>query len=66
MKRALAWCVGLGLVVAIGAFVWLGVQPWTIVLVLLLLACPTVIVWGALQVRRGSKGPPRKGTDVGR
>ena len=70
MSRTLIWCVGIGLAVAIGAFAWLGVRPWTIALALFLLACPAVVVWGAIEVRRGGgarrakermsdAGPPR-------
>lgn len=52
MKRWPYWCIGLGLVTAVGALLWFGVRPWTLAFALFMLVCPGVIAWGALQMRR--------------
>lgn len=59
MKRRLIWCLGLGLVTAVSAFAWFGVEPWTILLTLVLLVCPAILLWGAVRLGRGPRNSLR-------
>lgn len=45
-------CLGIGVVLALLAFLFLGLTVWTAVLAALLLVCPLVIGWGLFVTRR--------------
>ena len=48
-----AWlCPLLAIVLAAGFFFALGVSPWTAIVIGVLLACPAVLVWGAVIAAR--------------
>ena len=51
-------CLGAGVVLALLAFLFLGLTVWTAVLALLLLVCPVVIGWGLfITTRRRTRLP---------
>jgi hypothetical protein len=45
-------CLGIGVVLALIAFLLLGVTLWTAVLAALLLVCPLIIGWGLFVATR--------------
>lgn len=45
-------CLGVGFVLALLAFLFLGLTMWTALLAVLLLVCPVVIGWGVFVVPR--------------
>ncbi len=49
---ALGACLGIGVVLALLAFLFLGLTLWTAVLAALLVVCPVVIGWGFFVTRR--------------
>ncbi len=51
-------CLGLGAVLALLAFLLLGLTVWAALLAGLLLICPLVIGWGAIVVGRRRPRPP--------
>jgi uncharacterized membrane protein YfcA len=54
--RAWIWlCPWAMLGLAVGILFLLGLSVWTALLAAVLLACPTLILWGAIQVRRRQK-----------
>jgi len=51
-------CLGIGLVLALLAFLVLGVTVWTAALAALLLVCPMIIGWGLfVAMRRRPRAP---------
>jgi len=52
-------CLGAGAVLALLAFLFLGLTLWTAALALLLLVCPALIGWGVLVSLR-TRTRPRK------
>jgi hypothetical protein len=54
MSRNVWLCPVLMIVLAATAFVLFGASPWRALLIAMLLACPVLIVWGAITVRRSN------------
>jgi len=52
-------CLGIGLVLALLAFLYFGLTVWSAVLAALLLACPAIIGWGLFNVPRRRPRAPR-------
>jgi hypothetical protein len=52
-------CLGIGLALALLAFLFLGFTVWTAAIAALLLACPVIIGWGAWVTAR--RRPPTGG-----
>jgi len=50
-------CLGIGVVLALLAFLFLGLTLWTAVLAALLVVCPVVIGWGLFATRRHPRLP---------
>jgi uncharacterized membrane protein len=50
-------CLGIGAVLALLAFLFLGLTLWTAVLAALLVVCPVVIGWGLFATRRHPRLP---------
>ena len=59
-------CPLLAIGLAAGVLAWFGFSFWTALLVALLLVCPALLVWGAVELRdpakRGDKHPDQTGT----
>ena len=53
-------CIGIGVVLALLAFLFLGLTVWTAVLAALLLVCPILIGWGAWVTARRRPLPGAK------
>lgn len=55
----LAACLGIGVVLALLAFLLLGLTVWSAALAALLLVCPVIIGWGLfVTTRRRPRLPP--------
>ena len=55
-------CLGLGVVLALLAFLVFGVTVWSAVLAALLLVCPLIIGWGLfIAMRRRPRAPTARG-----
>lgn len=58
-------CPLLAIALAASVLAWFGLSWWTALLVALLLVCPALLVWGAIELRdsarRGQKHPDQTG-----
>lgn len=53
MRQTLAWiCAIIATLLAVAIVFWFGVSPLTILIALLLLACPVVMIWMSLRLSR--------------
>lgn len=53
MRQTLAWiCAVIATLLAVAIVFWFGVSPLTILIALLLLACPVVVIWMSLRLSR--------------
>ena len=51
-------CLGMGVVLALLVFLFLGLTVWSALLAVLLLVCPAIIGWGLfLALRRRPRAP---------
>lgn len=53
LMRCWVWLCPLGMVGLAAAILFLmGFSFWTAILIVILLICPAIILWGAIQVKR--------------
>ncbi|CAG9184063.1 hypothetical protein LMG23994_05300 [Cupriavidus pinatubonensis] len=53
MRQTLAWiCAVIATLLAVAIVFWFGVSPLTILIALLLLACPVLVIWMSLRLSR--------------
>ena len=50
----------MGLVVVSGVLLWFGVHPWTVLLIVLMLACPAAATVAIVYARRAGTLPPAR------
>jgi predicted cobalt transporter CbtA len=52
IPRLVWWCVAIGIVAVTILFLLFGLSPWTLLILVVVIACPAVVAW-LLLIERG-------------